>query len=115
MRARQINDMNVIAHARAVASRIVIAVNLNVGTHPGGRMQYQRDQVRFRVVPLAKLFSRARGVEISQAGVAHSVGMFVPTKRSFKSEFGFAVGIGGVRWIGFFDGLLGGLAVGRRR
>src|SRR5207253_9821987 len=53
VRARQIDDVDVIAYARAVACGIVLAVNLNIGAEAGRGVQHQWNQMRLRIMPFA--------------------------------------------------------------
>jgi hypothetical protein len=70
MRARQINNVNVIADTGAVPRWIVCAVNRNVAAHTHGCLQYQRNQMRLGIMPLAAAFGCARSIEIAKAGIA---------------------------------------------
>ena len=66
VRARKVNYMDVIAYARAVARRVVVAVDGDVRAHACGGLQDDRDQMCFRVVRLTTQLGRARRVEVTQ-------------------------------------------------
>ena len=69
VRIGEIVNMNVVANAGAVRSRVVGPVDSQLGSVLGGGGKHQRNQVSFRVMELANLaaFIGSRGVEITQA------------------------------------------------
>ena len=65
VRARQVDDVNVIANARTVRCRIVFTEDLDVSAFPGRRLQRDGDDVRLRIVVFATLLTRSGSVEIT--------------------------------------------------
>src|SRR6185369_11335379 len=66
VRPRQIDHMNVIANARPIRRRIVVTEDLYMSAFPGRCLQRDRDDVSLRIMILATLLTRSRGIEISQ-------------------------------------------------
>src|SRR2546423_8175406 len=105
--------MNVVAHAGAVARRIVVAINLDILARPGGCLQNQRNQVCFRIVPFAATFGRGGSVEITKRHGMNSISLVIAAQCVLERYFCFAVGIGWIGRISFFNWLLLWLAVHR--
>src|SRR5216683_4471564 len=58
------------------------------------------------------LFSGGAGsIEIAETGVAEAVNLVEPGEHLFDDQFGFAVGVGGMERVSFFDGRAIGSAV----
>ncbi len=75
MRSREIDHVNVVANTRTVRRRIIITKDLDVSAFPGRCLQGDRNDVALRIVIFAALFTRARGVEISQRRVPEPVAL----------------------------------------
>src|SRR5205823_11664638 len=69
MRVRQIDYVNVVANARAIARGIVVTNNLNVGPRASRRVQHQRNQMCFRIVPFAESFAGSGGIEVTKTRI----------------------------------------------
>ena len=69
VRVRQIDNVDVITHAGTVAGWIVIAKNLHVFAYAGGGLEYERNQMRFRIVHFTAALSRTRRIEITQTRI----------------------------------------------
>src|ERR1700749_518286 len=66
VRAREGYDVYVVAHAGAVARRVVFAVDFDVRASSRGGLQDDGDEVSLRRVDFAAALGRARGVEVSE-------------------------------------------------
>src|SRR3984893_19303754 len=100
---REVTHMDVIANARAVGSRIVIAENLHVRPLMGRCLENNGNQVRLRLVLLATQRRCACGVEIAETHVAQAVGLLVPMTRTFQTELSLSIGICWTRGVRFFN------------
>ena len=120
MRAREVDHVDVIAHARTVRGRVVVAVNgqlreLGAGTKCD--IEKQRDQVGLGLVMLTAAITRARRIEVAEADGAQTMGTCVPRERLLERELGLAVGVRRSSRRLFVDRLALGVAIdrGRRR
>ena len=111
MRGRQIEHVHVVAHARPVARRIVVAVDRHAVAAAGGGLQHDRDQVRLRIVPLAVPRARAGGIEIAQTHAAQPEGAAVPGDRALEGQLRLPVRVGRRGRVVLVDRLLARLAV----
>ena len=68
VRGGDVGDVHVIADARAVRRRVRIAEHQQLGAIARGDVERERDEMRLRIVPLARLAVRVRtgGVEVAQ-------------------------------------------------
>ena len=102
--AGQVADVDVIANAGAVWRGVVGAKDGEVRTFALRDLQGQRNEMGFGMVIFALVAGRASGVEITETSVAQSVDAMEPGEHLLDEEFGFAVSIGGMEGVGFFDG-----------
>src|SRR5208337_4644660 len=99
VRIGEIVHMNVVANAGAVGSRVVGAVDLQLGSVRGGGGDRQRNQMSFRVVELANLAAvvftvcGARCVEVAQTHRAESVSAAVSLEGVFEKKLRRSIGI----------------------
>ena len=93
---------------------VYIRKDLHLRTCAARRLQHQRDQMRFGIVPLAKLLRCARRVEIAQARVTQAEITLALRQRLFKRQFRFAIRVCRLSRITLFDRLLFGLAINGR-
>jgi hypothetical protein len=117
VRAREVDDVHVVAHGRAVGRRVVGAEELQRRA-ARRRRDRERDEVALGRVVLAELAVRvgARGVEVAQRGPAQAVGVAVPVQHALDEELRVAVRVERQQRVVLGDGHLGGAAVdGRRR
>jgi hypothetical protein len=91
VRLGQILDVDVVAHAGAVARFIIIAEDEDFFAFSLRHLQDKRDQVTFRVVCLAILFGSAAGVEIAKEYTFNAMDYLSPLEDSFAEELGLAV------------------------
>src|SRR5262245_27383217 len=103
--ARKIDNMDVVSHAGSVGRGIVVTVDLDEVPACGGRLEYQRDQMGFRMVRFAAAPACPSGVEVAQRNMAQTVSVPIPLQRALKSEFGFAVRVGRIQGISLVDWL----------
>ena len=113
VRVRQIRHVNVIAQARAVGRRVVVAEHLQAAS-ARRRVDRARDDVDFRRVIFADLAVRigARGVEVPQRHRMNAIRPLEVRQRPFDGQLRFAVAVDGPLRMRFDDGRLGRLAVG---
>ena len=92
VRLRQIRDVDVVAEARAVRRRIVVAEHLK-SPEAERRVDRTRDHVGFRMVILTELTLGigAGGVEVAKCHRPKAVGALVVRQRTFDRELGLAV------------------------
>ena len=107
--------MNIIAQARAVRRRIILAKNRNVIALSHGHLQNQRDEMRFWVVILAyrAIFYRSCCIEITERHEANAIGAAHPFHHLFHDALGLAVWICRFCRIIFKDGNALWLAIDR--
>src|SRR3954470_20443528 len=93
MSVRQIGNMDVIADAGAVVSRVILSKDLDIRALSRRDIENQRDQMRFRIVILAQMAvgMRTGCVEIAQAGGTHPMDLVRPVKNPLDHELGLAV------------------------
>src|SRR5580698_4911715 len=111
----QIADMDIITHAGAIGSGVIGAENRGMFGAAKGDLQHPGDEMRLR--PMGFAFIRicgAGGVEISQAGIVQAVNTVEPGQHAFDQELRFAISIGWLNGIVFFDGSTFGVSVERR-
>ena len=92
MGARQIGDVDVVAHAGPIGRFVVCAEEGQGLALARGDLQEQRDQVGLLPVALAVAGGGARRVEVAQAAVAQPVRGPVPAQRALEGQLGLAVG-----------------------
>ena len=94
VRRRQIVHVDVVAEARAVRRRVVVAEHVK-GAAPHGRIDRARNHVELRIVILAELPFRvgARGVEVPERDRAKAVRALVVWQRVLDGELGLAIGV----------------------
>src|SRR4030095_8351609 len=107
--------MDVVSHAGSVGRGIVVSVDVDQPSASGGRLEYQRDQMGFRIVPFAAPPACPGGVEVAQRSMTQAVSLPVPVQRALQSELGFAVRIGRIHRISLIDWLFLAVAIDRRR
>ena len=66
MSPSQIDDVDVITNAGAVARRVVVTINVYVLALSGRNLQNDRNKMCFRIVPFTTSLSRTGCVEIAQ-------------------------------------------------
>jgi hypothetical protein len=90
----QIDNVDVIAKARAVWRRIVLAENLERGT-ARCCLERARDHVDFRrvIFPQLAVRIRARRIEVTQANRSEAVRTFEVRQRVLHCQFRLAVGV----------------------
>src|SRR5262245_65702112 len=87
----EVEDVDVVSDARAVACRVVVAEDRDVLASPGGGVEYERDQVRFRIVALSAPHAGACRVEIAEGGHTEAGGRGKPRQGHPKSQLGMCV------------------------
>ena len=90
----EVLDVHVVADARAVGRRVVLAEDGQRLPLPRGDLQGQRDEVGLGRVPLAEPEGGARDVEVAQADRGEPVGDRVRGEHVVDGELGRAVGVG---------------------
>ena len=95
MRFGEVVNVNVVANARAIDSRIVIAKDFQGRSFALDCLQDERNQVRFRIMILANLASVVgpSRIEVSEGHVAQAVRATISLERILQRELGCAVGI----------------------
>ena len=85
--------MHVIADAGAVGSRIVAAIHIQRGSASKGRIDHQRNQMRFGTMILPQAAGRigTGGIEIAQAGAAKPMHLTSPAQRPLDHPFTVAI------------------------
>ena len=84
MRLRQIEDVNVIADARTVRSRVVGAVNLHCVPLPERHPENIRNQMGLDAMIFPIFFGRAGRIEVTQRDILETVDLIVPSQHLFK-------------------------------
>ena len=79
VRVGEVRDVDVVADARPVRGRVVVAEDGQLGAALGGG-QDVRDEVGLGVVVLAERVGRAGDVEVAEAHAAEPVGRAVPAR-----------------------------------
>jgi len=102
----EVGDVDVVADARAVGRRVVVAVDVEGGALAVDGFESRGDEVGFGIVDLADFtaFVGAGGVEITEADEAQPVGWFVGFEGAFEHQLGNAVGIHRQAWHFLGDG-----------
>ena len=111
----EITHMNVIAHTGAVCGRIIITKNGEGFAFPDGRLEQERDRVRFRNVTFADFTVRIRAcsVELAQRDVRQRESRGAFPQHLFTNLFSGAVRINRHIGGGFRDRNDGGCAIDR--
>lgn len=91
----QVGDVNIVANAGAVGSRVITAQNIDVGPFSEGHLEDQRNQVGFNPVVLPEFVTCSGSVEVPERDELQPVQLMVPAKDLFKHQFGFAVRVDG--------------------
>src|SRR5215472_16593449 len=99
-----IQDMDVVTQARAVGSIVVISVNGEILPLTGSGLEQQRNDVRFRMMALAKRRRRAGSVEIAKGDHAPTIRSRIPLQNALQHQLSFPVGIHGILGAVFIDG-----------
>ena len=86
MRARQIENVNVVANAGAIRCVVIGAVNFNMRFFAERDLQHIRDEMRLAAMVFAKFCRRAGGIEIAQRDKAQSVDLIVPAQDFLEGE-----------------------------
>ena len=84
VRMRQVQHVDIVADAGAVAGGIVVAKDFYVFPLAQCNLQHQGDEVGLGVVILTPIGRRARGVEIAQRRVAKAVDAIQPVQRPLQ-------------------------------
>src|SRR5579863_5279294 len=88
-----VQNMNVIAEARSIRGRIIMAENLEEFPFAGYHLQQQRNDVGFWPMILPDGGGPPAGVEVPEGDDLPIVGTCVPTQRTLQHEFSLAVRI----------------------
>ena len=115
MRVGKVEHVDVVAHARAVAGRIIIAKNRDARPLAGGRFEHEGNQMRFGLVAFARAIARAGSIEIPQRDDLEAVRAVEPSERALEGQLRLAVGIDRVRRHAFVERRALGHAVDRAR
>src|SRR6476659_2653873 len=115
MCAGKVGNMDVIAHAGTVGSRIVVAEDGQVRNVPLCRHEGTRNEMRLRIVPFADFAFRigATRIEIPQRHVAESISSRMVLQYMLGHELAAPIGIDGKLRGRFPDRKLGRYPVGR--
>src|SRR5215469_3764251 len=86
---------------------------MQLGAGPGRGLQGERDQVRLGIVQFANFATviGARGIEITQAGIAECVSAIVSLESPLKEQLRHAIGIYRLAWNVFLDRNFGRLSI----
>ena len=92
MRLRQIRHMDVIADTSAIRRIVIVPEKRHRLTRPD-RPEQQRDQMRFRLVVLARtpFDIGSRRVEIPQANAPHAMNLVEPVQQLLHHHLRFAI------------------------
>src|SRR5215469_11995717 len=93
--------VNVVANAGSIFGGIVSTEDGDELALPKRHLQHERNEMALTAMRFAAVGSGSRGVEVTQAGIAKSVGALEPGEHLFNEELGFAVGIGGGKLVVF--------------
>ena len=91
VRLREIEDVDVVADARAVGRLVVGAVDFDVLLLPERDLQDVRDEVRLDAVIFAEGLGGAGGVEVAQGDVVEAVDFVIPAEDFLEDQLRFAV------------------------
>jgi len=91
-----IEDVDVIADAGAIGSRIIRAENFDVRNDAHGGLENARDEMGFDAMVLAALGGCAGGIEIAERGEMETGVGTIVGEDFLEAELGFAVGIDGI-------------------
>ena len=116
MSVGEIGDVDVIADAGAVGSRVVIAIDADGVAASEGDVENQRNQVRFGLVIFASrdafgALRRASDVEVAKGNGAQAVEGMEPVEHGLDHQLRFAIDVRGLKTSAFSDGDRFGLAV----
>src|ERR1700680_4643567 len=100
---REVTHMDVIANARAVSGRIVIAENLHVRPLMSRCLENNGNQVRLWIMSLAAELRRACSVEVAETHVPQAVGLLVPMAGTLQSKLRLPIRICGTRGVRLFN------------
>src|SRR6185312_4775991 len=109
--AGEVFDVDVVADAGAVGSRIVVAIDVDAGAAAEGDVENDGDQVRLGFVGFAVSIDRARDVEVAERSVTQAVDAVEPGQHLLDEELGLAIRIGRGKPRGFEDRRGFGLAI----
>ena len=104
MRLCEILDVDVVAHAGAVAGFIVIAEDGDLIALAERNLKHERNKVAFGVVRFAIFFRCTAGVEVTQENALDSMDLLSPLEYFFTEQLGFAVDRFGFLGQGFVHG-----------
>lgn len=115
VRGSKVGDVDVVAHARAVARGIIVAEDVHVVALAVRDLQHDRNQVRFRIMRLADLARHvcAAGVEVAQRDKMNAVCDGSPVEHPLHRQLRVAVAVRGMRRVGFQNRHSLRFAVGR--
>src|SRR5437588_1499776 len=105
VRARQIYNVNVISHTRAITSRIVVSVDFYLPNSSQRPLQHQRYQMCFWMMAFTQATARACRVEVPQRDISQSICELKPAKSFLECELRFTVRICRTSRVIFFYGL----------
>jgi len=108
----EVDDMDIIADAGAVGSRVVGAEDQDVFGLPEGDAEDVGNEVGFDAVMFAEALGGTGGIEVTEGDKLESVDGLEPGEHSLEEEFGFAVRIDGILRQRFVDGNPFGGAIG---
>jgi len=103
VRLGQVDDVDVVADARAVGRGVVVAEDGDGRALAEGHLQDERDEVGFGVVVLAALGRAAGCIEVAQAGVAQAVRDVQPVQHPLDRVLALAVRRAGHDRLGLGD------------
>src|SRR6185369_11336230 len=89
VRPGQINDVNVIAHTRAVGRRVIRAKNLAVRRMAERDPEHVWNQMRLEAMMLAELFACAGGIEVAKGDKLQTVNPLIPLEHLLKHQLRF--------------------------
>src|SRR5437763_16699173 len=102
MRVREIGHMNVVAKARAVGRRVVVAVHLEAAAACGGLNGTGNEMnLRFVILPDLAVRIRAGRIEVAERRPAHLVRALEMRKRALDGQFALAVTVDRALWMRF--------------
>src|SRR5271166_5598499 len=91
MRLREINDVDIIAHASPVTCRVVFAENGDLLALAERDLENERDQVELRVVIFTPCGRCAGGIKVAKACEAKAINSVEPVQNALEDEFRFTV------------------------
>src|SRR6267154_5416354 len=91
VRFRDVHDVDVVAQARAVGSRIICSIDFKMPAPSRSRLQQQRNDVGFGVVAFPPILTASTGVKVTERYNAPPVGARIPTQNSLEGQFALTI------------------------